>query len=249
MPTVRLKFWFVLLFSLLLIQCNKSSNEQVKAIDNTQDVDTSRLTGANVSTVRISEIVDNALVFHIADSMQTGQGYKATLALGRDQVMDELKKEMEDVTGAEASDLIVDTALKVAAQMRARLKDISPAGAKSFDITTMSEGNEIQDINDETGNKAFWQWNVVPLKEGRHQLELVVEVVLNKKKNIFLPSKTIPVTIYAKPESFGSKFSGFMEENWKWLITAIIIPIIIAWLTTRIRQRQQVTSSQKDKKN
>lgn len=248
----RLKLLLIIPIVLLFIQCNNNSSVGTTppTDESPGDEDTSRRAAASAATVRISTMVENALVFHIDDSMQTGQGYKATLALGREQVLADLKKEMEDATGSDAKDLIVDTALKVAAQMRARLKDLSPASGRSFDISPMSEGNEIQDINEETGNKAFWQWNVVPLKEGKHQLELVVEVVLNKKQNVFLPSKTIPVTIYAKSESFLSQFSGFMQENWKWMITAIIIPIFIAWLTTRIRQRQQAANSQQagDKK-
>ncbi len=242
---------FIIPILLFFIQCNNETATDISVQVDSNAImpeDTSRLSGAKASDVIIADKVKNAMIFHIDDTMQIGSGYKVTLALGKDLSIGDLKAEVQMSTNAKAEDLRTDTTLKVAAEMRARLKDLSPAGEKSFDITSLSESGDIQEINEETDNKAFWQWNVIPLKEGKHRLELVVDIVLDKKRSIFLPSRTMDVMIYSKSESIGAKFSAFFEKYWQWMITAIIIPIIIAWLTTRIRQRQQASPVQKDVK-
>ncbi|MEJ0106793.1 MAG: hypothetical protein WDO19_31470 [Bacteroidota bacterium] len=232
--------FFIIPALFFIIQCDNSSSHAITTIDSSAvDEDTLHLAGASAADAITSAAVNNALVFHINDSMQTGKGYKATLALGKNLSLEDLKEEVRESVNSNTGKLYTDTTLKVAAEMRARLKELNPAASKSFEITPLGEDSEIQEINEETSNKAFWQWNLVPLKEGRHELELVIEIVLNKKRNIFLPSRTIPVTIYSTPESFGTKFSSFMDKNWQWMVTAVLIPIFIAWLTTRIRQRQQ----------
>ena len=252
MVQVRIKrLAFVISILLLFIQCNNDTANNISVQVDSNAVmpeDTSRLSGIKPSDVIIADKVKSAMVFHIDDTMQIGTGYKVTLALGKDLSLDDLKAEVQLSTNAKAEDLRTDTTLKVAAEMRARLKDLSPAGEKSFDITSLSESGDIQEINEETDNKAFWQWNVIPLKEGKHRIELVVDIVLDRKRSIFLPSRTMDVMIHSKPESIGSKFSVFFEKYWQWMITAIIIPIIIAWLTTRIRQRQQQSTPKEPKK-
>lgn len=252
MLQVRIKrLIFIFSIHLFFIQCNNDAATDIAVqVDSgaIMQEDTSRLTGIKPSEVIIADKVKSAMVFHIEDTMQIGTGYKVTLALGKDLSLDDLKAEVQLSTNAKAEDLKTDTTLKVAAEMRARLKDLSPAGEKSFDITSLSESSDIQELNEETDNKAFWQWNVIPLKEGKHRIELVVDIVLDRKRSIFLPSRTMDVMIHARSESVGAKFSGFFEKYWQWLITAIIIPIIIAWLTTRIRQRQQAPPAQKDVK-
>ena len=246
MPPVRYRLFHLLLLPLIILftQCNNNASTDTTVEDTAiAPEDTSTLSGIKTSDVVISETVRNALIFHIDDTMRIGTGYKATLALGKDQVLEDLEKEMQEATDAQMSDLKVDTSLRVEAEMRARLKDLSPASDRSFDISALSEDGDVQEINEETGNRAFWQWNVVPLKKGKHKLQLVVEVVLNKKRAIYLPSKTMEVIIDAKAESYGAMFGSFMEKYWQWFITAIIIPLIIAWVTTRIRQRQQAGQS------
>jgi hypothetical protein len=242
---------FIIPFLFLFIQCNNESATDISVQPDSTSIqpeDTSRLSGIKPADVSMAETVKNALVFHVEDTMEIGTGYKVTLALGKDIVLEELKAEVQQSANARSEDLKTDTTLKVAAEMRARLKDLSPTGQKSFDITPLGEGGDIQEINEETDNKAFWQWNVVPLKEGKHELELIVEVVLDKKRKIFLPSRTMPVMIYSKPESSGAKFSAFMEKNWQWFFTGILIPILVAWITTRIRQRQQSATPKESKK-
>jgi hypothetical protein len=243
------RLFFIIPALFFIIQCNNDSSQAIATMDSSAvQEDSLHLAGASAADAITSAEVNNALVFHINDSMRTGKGYKATLALGKNLTLEDLKEEVRESVNTNTGKLYTDTTLKVAAEMRARLKELNPTTNKSFEITPLGEDSEIQEINEETNNKAFWQWNVVPLKEGHHELELVIEIVLNRKRNIFLPSRTIPVTIYSTPESVGSKFSAFMDKNWQWMITAILIPVFIAWLTTRIRQRQQPASSKTPEK-
>ena len=233
-----------------IIQCGNNATPDINnhADSTITPEDTSRRAGASAADLILSEKVNNALVFQIDDTMKIGVAYTSTLALGKDIVLADLKKDVEETSGVKSDSFFVTTNLKVAPTMRARLQDLSPATDRNFEIKPVTEGVEIQDINEETDNRAFWQWNITPLKEGRHELQLVVEIVADKNRKILLPSKKIPVMIKATQESFGHQFSVFMGKNWQWMITAVLIPVFIAWLTTRIRQRQQTPATPARKK-
>lgn len=71
-----------------------------------------------------------------------------------------------------------------------------------------------------------WKWEITPKCRGLHDLHLVLNVLLPIKgtdevrRNIQTFNKTIEVKVTLK---------GFFLENWKWLWTAIIVPIVV-WL-------------------
>lgn len=58
-----------------------------------------------------------------------------------------------------------------------------------------------------------------------------------------LPVRNIPVVIFAEPESFGSTAMSFIEKNIQWIISALRIPIFIAWFSARMRHKFESRNS------
>jgi hypothetical protein len=164
--------------------------------------------------------------------MVVNKAYKATLALGKNETLKVLKTEAVASTEIDKGKFYVDSTLKVASKMKATLRDINREAQKNFEIQLM--GDAEQEI-DSVYNKAFWEWSIVPLKSGQHTLELIVEIVKEGNKKRFLPSKTIPIIIFSKPLT--DNVSSFFAKNWQWMISAVMIPLLIAWLNLRNRNK------------
>ena len=86
----------------------------------------------------------------------------------------------------------------------------------SFKSVNKSE----QIIEDEVYTE--WQFTVVPLKSGNHELKLVVSMI----KGDLVKEETWSDTIKVK-SNVTKEALGFWEKYWQWLFTTIIIPIII----------------------
>lgn len=183
---------------------------------------------------------NSLLVFHASDTMQVNRTYTATLALARNAPLGPIKMKVLEASDATDENVLVDTTIELGKKMRADLKDFSPRNDRSFLIEKI--GSDEQNL---TGSKeAYWQWNIEPLKEGNHKLKLVIQVVLGDEGEVNLPTKEIPVTIFAQQVSAGAKVREFFSNYWQWIITGILLPVFIAWLTTRMRHTRETKKKQ-----
>ncbi len=182
----------------------------------------------------------NLLVFHADDTMKIKKSYVATLILGKDQLLGDLKAEVLEQSGAKQDDKITkDTTLEIGTRMSAKLIDMSDATDKGFEIEFLGAGGPEQGIS-EKHKRAVWQWKLTPKSPGMHDLLLIVSVTEDGNM-VNLPTRKIPVVIFAEKQSFLSQVGDFFNDpNAKWLITAIVIPILIAWFTTRMKHRNEM---------
>lgn len=182
----------------------------------------------------------NLLVFHADDTMKIKKSYVATLILGKDQLLGDLKAEVLEQSGAKQDDKITkDTTLEIGTRMSAKLIDMSDATDKGFEIEFLGAGGPEQGIS-EKHKRAVWQWKLTPKSPGMHDLLLVVSVTEDGNM-VNLPTRKIPVVIFAEKQSFLSQVGDFFNDpNAKWLVTAILIPILIAWFTTRMKHRNEM---------
>lgn len=75
-------------------------------------------------------------------------------------------------------------------------------------------------------NFTEWAWDVTPVKSG--ELELKLRISLRMRLPYGEEHKDYPIienTIKVKPNSIYSA-KIFLQENWKWVITALILPLI-----------------------
>jgi hypothetical protein len=182
----------------------------------------------------------NLLVFHADDTMKIKKSYIATLILGKDQVLGSLEEEVLTSSNAKSENIKYDTTIDIGSKMRARLIDMSGATNKGFDIELIGgDGAAEQRIPDKR-KKAIWNWKLTPQTPGQQELKLAVTIIEKDGEAITLPTTNIPVIIFAEKESFFAAVGGiFKGENIKWILSAILIPIFVAWVTSKIKYKHE----------
>jgi hypothetical protein len=182
-----------------------------------------------------SKTFKNLLVFHADDTMEVNKPKLATLILGRNESIDKLKLEVLDESDSNNDHIKSDTGMEFGSKMKARLVPFGGSRLdNSFEIEEL--GDDIQSFKAER-KKILWQWKITPLKPGKHELKLSIQVIEKDGEATSLPARNIPVLIFAKPETFLSKAGDFISRKYEFLITAIMIPVLIAWFTTHLRNK------------
>jgi hypothetical protein len=182
----------------------------------------------------------NLLVFHADDTMKIKKAYIATLILAKDQVLATIKDEALESSNAGNQDFKHDTTVDIGNKMRAKLMDMSGALNKGFDIELIGGDEAATQSITEKRKKAIWNWKLTPLTPGQQELKLSINIIEKDGESVTLPTKNIPVMIFAEKEGFWESVAGFFKnENTKWILTAILIPIFIAWITSRVKYRHE----------
>lgn len=187
------------------------------------------------------------LVFHADDTMEVNKPKLATLILGKNESIEDLKIQVLDESEANDPKIKFDTSIDLGSKMKARL--ISFGGStldKSFEIEPL--GDDVQSFGRDR-KKILWQWKITPLKPGQQELKLSIQIIEKDGESVSLPAKNIPVIIFARSEGFLSKIGTFIETKYEWIITAIMLPILIAWFTTRIRMKSPKPQQEEISKN
>lgn len=182
----------------------------------------------------------NLLVFHADDTMVVKQPKLATLILGNNESIDKLRFEVLEGTDAESGRIVADTGIDLGSKMRARLISFGSKTDNSFEIEPL--GDAEQSFR-KGRDRILWQWKITPLKPGSQTLKLSVQVIEKDGEAISLPAKDIPVEIFAKKEKFLSKVGDFISRKYEWIITVICLPILIAWFTTRMKNKPAANKS------
>jgi hypothetical protein len=177
----------------------------------------------------------NLLVFHVDDSMEVAKSKMATLVLSKNENIENVKLEVLEKSGTVSDKLEIDTSMEFGTKMKAKLAEFNynPVD-KCFEIEPL--GEDVQTFRQER-KKILWQWKVTPLKSGQHELRLTVQIIEKDGEAVTLPARSYPVIIYTKPSSFFTRVGDFLARKYEWVITAILLPVMIAWFTTRMRNR------------
>ena len=177
----------------------------------------------------------NLLVFHADDTMEVRKPKLATLILGNNESIDNLRFEVLDEQDAKSGRIVADTAIGLGSKMRARLIPFGSSKTdNSFEIEAL--GDDYQTFK-KGRDKILWQWKITPLKPGNQTIKLSVQVIEKDGEATTLPAKSIPVVIVVKPEKFLTKVSNFIEKKYEWILTAIFLPIFLAWVTTKVKNK------------
>lgn len=118
---------------------------------------------------------------------------------------------------------VVDTIIRVTPEMIVRLQEIGTVG--NFHIDTVTPMKQAIELSDTTLTQ--WQWKVTPLKDGDKVLTITVDLVIDGvEKNLNIYDGKIYVHMKNK---IWVTIVNFFFDNWKWLWTAIFIPLFV-WL-------------------
>jgi hypothetical protein len=181
----------------------------------------------------------NLMLFHANDTMKINKSYLATLILGKDQIVDELKTEILPAEDSASNNIKQDTSFEIGTKMKARLIDMSGAQNKGFAIELIGgEEAATQNIT-EKRKKTIWQWKLTPQTPGLQELKLSINVIEKNGEIVNLPARNIPVMIFAEQEGFFASIGSFFKnEHTRWLLSAILIPVFLGWYTTKRKNKK-----------
>lgn len=173
------------------------------------------------------------LVFHADDTMEVNKAKLAVLVLAKNESVEKLRMEVLEESNAQNEKIKTDTTLDLGSKMKARL---IPFGGLENDFKIEPLGDDEQSFKTDR-KKILWQWKITPLKAGEHELKLTIQIIEKDGEAVSLPARNIPVVIFAREERFMSKVGNFFSTKYEWIITAIMIPLIIAFVSARVRNR------------
>lgn len=178
------------------------------------------------------------LCFHADDTMLIDKAYIATLVLGKNQKFDVVQKDVLQGSNATDDKIVFDTSMEMGTKMQARLIDMSSSMDKGFEIELIGgQGSETQSLTSKR-SKVYWQWKLTPLTPGLKELKLSINIVEKDGEVVNIPARNIPVMIFGK-EGFVYKTGQFFKDEGKWIITAILIPILIAIVTNKLKNKEK----------
>ena len=119
--------------------------------------------------------------------------------------------------------------INVTSKMEVKLVDPSPGSSPSFDIKSVNKSEQV--IEDEVYTE--WDFTVIPLKTGFHELKLVISIIKGDRVKEQTWSDTIKVK-----NNVPKKVLSFWEKYWQWLLTTIIIPIIVYFWKKREEKKK-----------
>lgn len=92
----------------------------------------------------------------------------------------------------------------------------------------------------EKRKKAIWNWKLIPQSPGQQELKLAVTIIEKDGEAVRLPTKNICVIFFAEKESFMDVVEGvFKGDNIKWILSAILMLIFLAWVTKKIKYKHK----------
>lgn len=173
----------------------------------------------NIEVRPDNEIKMGNLVYDIPDTMVVGKLYIIRIRINRDTS----DKTISNGLSPRSASAEIRTTYK----MEVSVIDPSNDGDKYFNITKSNENTQFV----EDSGYTEWVYGITPIKSGRRKINLVISIIKgeNKKQIVYLDEvwvKSNPVVAIKK---------GW-NDNWKWLMTTIIIPLII-WLYNRRKKK------------
>ncbi len=256
MKLLRSFIYFFLLPSILLVSCENASKRdtpeaaEYRPLENFEVNPTSDfkdpywdnpVVGADPEKKgNLVKKFNSLLVFHVDDTMEVKEIYTATLALARNAALGPIKIRVLEESGALDDNVLVDSTIELGKRVRASLKDVSPRDEKSFQIDQLG----VDEQNLSKTKESYWQWNIEPLRAGPHKLILSIQVILSDDDRVNLPARNIPIMIFSKKVSFFTKIENFFGSYWQWIITAILVPVVIALLNNSLKQRGEKKKQQ-----
>ena len=185
--------------------------------------------------------VKNLLEFHARDTMKQDSTYIATLAMSKEISPAELRIKLKDIVEPGSKLMLKDTTQEISVRMSATLEDKASEKDPDFLISPIGGISPVRTY-DTLKNKMIWEWNVTPVKEGYHELILSISEVDYSGMVLGSPeTRRHSIIIFAErgKRGFGKSIGPFLDKYWQWMVGAILIPVFIAWFTTRRRRKAE----------
>lgn len=165
------------------------------------------------------------VAFNAPRTMHLNEPVVIQLLLSGGQTVEQLQKELTALGEQEGEQI------RASDTMEAQLT------GPGFDIAPVTPA--VQLVSKEAVTE--WQWEVEPTKTGERRLHLTLSALIDLGgKERTYTVRTFERTLVVKV-TFGERLETFVGENWQWLWTALLIPIV--GLVLRWRQRRKLPPS------
>jgi len=160
---------------------------------------------------------------HAATTMHVGHPYRiSVLAATNERVM--LRDEKSDLPTVPLND---GNDISMGPFMRAILE-----GGQFFNVAALQPD---EPFAFDPNNAMRWQWDVTPIVDGEHVLNLTILAVVPPDHR-FRKVKSISIKVVA---TLPDRLSSFVMLNWQWVWTTIAAPVgISAWLIWKKRKKR-----------
>ena len=177
--------------------------------------------------------IKGLLAYSVPSEMTVGKNYSIKIRITKDSlekktlIIGDTKIPINDTT---IHSIITIESIRVSSVMSAAL---TTDNEENFKIS--SKSTETQNI--ENFGYTEWEWNVMPLKSGEHDLKLIIKVRITSEEGSFF--KDIVVFEKKVPIKSNPSYSFFKiaEKYWQWSLSTLIIPFFI-WLYNRKKKKE-----------
>jgi hypothetical protein len=156
------------------------------------------------------------VAFNTPKSMSAGRTEPVHLIFGVQSIADQLRA-AGDAPGEE-----------VAGPARLRHRIEARLYGADFEIAGIAP--EEQPIG--SSDLARWQWQVKPLRDGVHQLYLMVAVTADVRGQTIRRAETFQRQIVVEVVPWPDRMMGFASDHWQWLWASIAMPLI-GWMWSK----------------
>ena len=162
------------------------------------------------------------IAFNTPTELHLDEEEAVRLLVSREQVIDELKEQIEEAARKEGHQI--------------RVSDVMVATLTGLDFDIVRTSDARQPVAS-TG-VTMWGWSVEPTEPGTRSLHLTISALIDVNGT----EETLTVKTFDRTWTvvvpWPDRVTGFAGENWQWLWTAIFLPLAaIVWRRLRIRQR------------
>jgi len=116
-----------------------------------------------------------------------------------------------------------------------RVSPLMEARLTGFHFNINARTPERQPVSNDAPTE--WDWDVEPTKTGNQELHLTLTAILSvgghdRPRTVRTFDKVLAVNV-----TWYDRMSGFVSDNWKWLWTAILVPVGL-WAAHRYQARK-----------
>jgi hypothetical protein len=183
----------------------------------------------------IKNLIKGLIAYSVPDEMTVGENYNVKIRITKDST----QKKMLVIGDNKIP--INDTTV----QSTITIESIRVSSIMSASLTTDSEENfKIASKSTETQNieqlgYTEWEWNVIPLKSGEHELKLIIKVRITSEdgEKSFKDIVVFEKNIFAK-KNVSYSIKNLFNKYWQWSLSTLIIPFIV-WLYNRKKKKKE----------
>ena len=206
----------------VIIATTKSENATNKKSESKRSLQKTKRNAVKNPTLTIDDVKIKAgkLVYNMPNEMMEKKTYTIKIRINRDTLDNSI------ISNLDNPDVSV---IKTTKKMEVSIVDPSPISKKSFEIVKSNDDNQLV----EDGEYTEWIYNITPLRHGKLNLNIVVSITMDGDKKQVVYFKTLFVKSNPKAD-----FIDFISDNWQWMISTLILPIIIWWWNNRKKKRK-----------